>query len=382
MKYKVGDKVRIRKDLKVGDKYGSKIFTSTMLKYCGKETTITKFFSNFYTVAVDNETWYWSNEMLEPVKDCDFKVGDEVIFKPDEKDKLTGVFTVSEIDMDLGIPYIKLKEVKECMWFNPNRLFKVPLFKVGQIVQFKDITKDRWYTGTDVMANLEGKLGIISEITEDNYTADKPGQDGCRYKVLYLQKETQGYVTSASLVPVPTIASLDDIKVTRGDDPGPRGDIGVVTTAEAIAQAVDNVKGPQFKIGDKVVIRNDLVAGKEYTEWNGWIFRGEMAQYKGKIATIVEFRNCDSRYYSLDIDEKRWSWIQDSLMPYTPGSDYDLDKQIINQQTKQNYENQLQGKEEPLIGGCECTGTGVCYPGEQVATCIGHLGYRKIAYRS
>lgn len=384
MEYKVGDKVRIRKDLIIDKVYGTQAFVSDMNKYLGKETTIRQVYDEDYALEIDKGSWYWTDEMLEPSTEYDFKVGDEVIIKPGRECSRPGVFTITSSYTEAGERFYRLNNSLTEGWSSANFL-KVPLFKVGQIVQFKDITKDRWYTGTDVMTNLEGKLGIISEITEDNYTADKPGQDGCGYKVLYLQKETQGYVTSASLVPVPTIASLDDIKVTRGDDPGPRGDLGVITrddSALAIAQAVDNVKGLQFKIGDTVVIKNDLIPGKEYNEWKGWIFRDEMAQYRGKIATIVGFRNCDSYYCSLDIDEKRWSWIADSLLPYTPGSDYDLDKQIINQQKtiKQN-ENRLQESEGNLVRGSECKGRAVCYQKDQIAAAIGHSCYTGKAIR-
>ena len=40
MKYKVGDKVRIRSDLKVGERYGDEFFTKNMGKFKGKVVTI------------------------------------------------------------------------------------------------------------------------------------------------------------------------------------------------------------------------------------------------------------------------------------------------------------------------------------------------------
>ena len=40
MKYKVGDKVRVRKDLEVGKRYGSDIFVPDMKKYAGKTITL------------------------------------------------------------------------------------------------------------------------------------------------------------------------------------------------------------------------------------------------------------------------------------------------------------------------------------------------------
>lgn len=265
MKYKVGDKVTVRKDLREHILYGGQNVVKDMLPYRGKQTTIEKILpvSKIYTLA--NCRYGWTEEMFEPAADCDFKVGDKVIFNPAEKNKLTGVFTVSEIDMDLGMPYIKLKEVKECTWFSPDRLFKVPLFKVGQIVQFKNVKDDKWYARTedDDMCSLEDEFGVINEVNENHYVANKLNQDGCRYLVKDMKEGRTWSVTSASLQ---LVYAIEDARSIRKDDPGPKGDLGVIArddSALAVAQAVDNVKGPQFKIGDRVLIREDLVPGKK-----------------------------------------------------------------------------------------------------------------------
>lgn len=391
MKYKVGDKVRIRKDLKVNVQYGSTVFTSLMCKHKGEETIITKVLSNFYSLEVDDEMWAWSEEMLEPITECDFKVGDKVIFNPSENNKLTGVFTVSEIDMDLGIPYIKLKEIKECMWLNPDRLLKVPIFKVGQIVQFKDIKNDKWFV-KDSMHNLEGEHGVITEVNEKNirgemyYRPTVIGQDSCRYRVKSLKTGNEWSVTSASLQLVHTINTIEDVRSISGDDQGPRGDLGVVTTAEAIAQAVDNVKGPRFKIGDKVIIRDDLIPRKIYDEWDyspengmgGWRFTAVMAKYMGKVATVIGYWGDDPHYCKLDIDRGDYSWVVNALLHCIPGSDYDLDKLLTNKQKQNNYENRLQEKGPVIAGRERQSGCAVRYPGKQIRVGISNLGYRKV----
>jgi len=380
MKYKVGDKVKIRKDLEEGVQYGSEWFTNLMCKLRGKETTITKVLSKFYTLKVDDGMWSWSEEMLEPI--CDFNIGDKVIFNSAGKNKLTGVFTISEINTDLGIPYFKLKEMKECTWFHQSRFFKVPLFKVGQIVQFKNIKEDKWYPGT-MMDEIESELGVVAEVKENYYTANKPYQDGCLYIVKALQNLQKGetwHVTSASLKSVVStaVSTLEDVKSVSQDDPGPIGDDGAL----AIAQTVDNVKGPQFKIGDVVVIRDDLVPGKNYIEWGGWNFLHDMAQHRGKVAKIIDYGCDDTNYLRLDIDDGRRSWITNSLLPYTSGSDYDLDKTLINkQQTKQNYENRLQESDSNLIRGSECKGRGVRYQENKAQIVSGHSCYTGKAVR-
>lgn len=81
-KFKVGDKVRIRKDLKVGD-YGAINFIEAMEEYRGKVTCIkgVPIFSG-YSLDIDKGHWCWSSEMIEPVKKGDLKKT-ETIWKDD-----------------------------------------------------------------------------------------------------------------------------------------------------------------------------------------------------------------------------------------------------------------------------------------------------------
>lgn len=69
MKYKVGDKVRIRRDLMIFERYGSQTFVKQMEKYKGMPATILEVFSDTYYIKEDKgENWYWTDEMFE-VKD-------------------------------------------------------------------------------------------------------------------------------------------------------------------------------------------------------------------------------------------------------------------------------------------------------------------------
>ena len=63
MKYKVGDKVKIRKDLKVGNVYGLCLFTEEMKDFCGKVVNITDV--NRMDYCIDSSDCYWTNEMFE-----------------------------------------------------------------------------------------------------------------------------------------------------------------------------------------------------------------------------------------------------------------------------------------------------------------------------
>ena len=65
MKYKVGDKVRVRKDLKPGNFYGKDYYISSMDKFKGEECVITDIWDQSY--QINNFGYWWSEEMFESV---------------------------------------------------------------------------------------------------------------------------------------------------------------------------------------------------------------------------------------------------------------------------------------------------------------------------
>ena len=67
MKYKVGDKVRVRKDLELDKKYGNVLYSLDMDEFKNKECVITKV--GFIAYKINNSVHWWSEEMLEPVDD-------------------------------------------------------------------------------------------------------------------------------------------------------------------------------------------------------------------------------------------------------------------------------------------------------------------------
>jgi len=62
-KYQVGDKVRVRSDLIIDEGYGGTFFISVMKQYCGKILTISHVNPGDY--KVEENDWYWSDEMFE-----------------------------------------------------------------------------------------------------------------------------------------------------------------------------------------------------------------------------------------------------------------------------------------------------------------------------
>lgn len=65
--YKVGDKVKIREDLKVDERYNELFFVKDMEKYKGKIATITRLSSiqHSYDIDIDDGDWSWTDDMLK-----------------------------------------------------------------------------------------------------------------------------------------------------------------------------------------------------------------------------------------------------------------------------------------------------------------------------
>ncbi len=83
MKYKVGDKVRVRRWESMEKEFGidedgnidmnTPVFVPLMKEYCGRIVEISKnihdtWNRHYYEIKEDNEEWRWTDEMLEPVE--------------------------------------------------------------------------------------------------------------------------------------------------------------------------------------------------------------------------------------------------------------------------------------------------------------------------
>ena len=69
MRYKVGDKVRVRKDLVVDKKYGTQVFVDGMRELRDKIVNIKCVADSFYRIEEDKNicSYNWTDEMFEPV---------------------------------------------------------------------------------------------------------------------------------------------------------------------------------------------------------------------------------------------------------------------------------------------------------------------------
>ena len=72
-KFKVGDKVRIKKDLKVGNYYDDCYFSTYMKKYRGETATIKGCYWEiggvYFRLDINSDSFCWSSSMLEKVEE-------------------------------------------------------------------------------------------------------------------------------------------------------------------------------------------------------------------------------------------------------------------------------------------------------------------------
>lgn len=69
MKYKVGDKVRIREDLVIGGNYGGSVAVDDMEDMGGSVVTIERVGNLGYYIEEDPDGYCWTDEMFEPVEE-------------------------------------------------------------------------------------------------------------------------------------------------------------------------------------------------------------------------------------------------------------------------------------------------------------------------
>lgn len=117
MKYKVGDKVRVRSDLKCEEYYGGAPFTSEMNRFKGMEFTITRVNNGGYYEAL--ETLYnFTDEMLEPVEEM----------SAEEAIRLQGEICMSLMCRECPIDKLRGDSHLECAEFrakHPEEIVKI-----------------------------------------------------------------------------------------------------------------------------------------------------------------------------------------------------------------------------------------------------------------
>lgn len=82
MKFKVGDKVKVRSDLEVNKSYGKDAFVEPMLHFLGTEQVINRIIGDKYLLSDDNE-YNFTDEMLEqPILVVNSESKDDIVNRP------------------------------------------------------------------------------------------------------------------------------------------------------------------------------------------------------------------------------------------------------------------------------------------------------------
>ena len=131
MKYKIGDKVKVREDLVVHKSYGIDTFVEDMEKFKGKVVTISDIFSETdgeYHIEEDKEDYYWTDEMFETVAE-----NDPVNHPSHYTD---GKIEVCDFIMDKNLNFClgnAIKYISRCQ------------IKYGGTKRIEDLKKAKWY---------------------------------------------------------------------------------------------------------------------------------------------------------------------------------------------------------------------------------------------
>ena len=117
MKYKVGDKVKVKSDLKCEEYYGGVPFTSEMNRFKGMEFTIARVnYGGYYEVL--ETTYDFTDEMLEPVEEM----------SAEEAIRIQAEMCRSTMCKDCAIDTLRYDSHCECSEFrskNPDKVIEI-----------------------------------------------------------------------------------------------------------------------------------------------------------------------------------------------------------------------------------------------------------------
>lgn len=171
MKFKVGDKVKIKENLSC-KKYGAMYFTSLMRRYRDKEAKITYISpdGDFCHLDIDSGSWGWSEDMLEPytskVTKSDLEDGDYCIFKNKERAIKFGGYVI----MNRGT--MSLREYSKKLEHNYDSNYDI--VRIDRPVEYKTIYKnDEILDSTEkkylaaVITPFRNKVEYITKVDTD-----------------------------------------------------------------------------------------------------------------------------------------------------------------------------------------------------------------------
>ncbi|WP_270433501.1 hypothetical protein [Anaerostipes hominis (ex Lee et al. 2021)] len=169
MKYKVGDKVKIRKDLGEEEIYGGIFATEAMCKKAGNIVTISKIVipSKRYRIEEDRELWAWTDEMLEPVSPKGFVTEGAVVELRD------------------GRRFVRINEYlmcqSGCAWLCKIEDLDEDLHRIAESHQ------------TEIVSVHETNAPIMCELCEDENLELKWKREECKAMTIFEIEKELGY---------------------------------------------------------------------------------------------------------------------------------------------------------------------------------------------
>lgn len=248
MKYQKGDKVVIRKDLEVGKKYGSVIWTEKMTELLKLPylTVSFDFVTGIYSVE---ETGYTiSEEMIshkyeeEEAVDTKYQKGDKVVLRK---------------DLDVGNKYGNLTWL-EGMEFMKNKLFTSILRITNQGNYLAD-------TGLNISEEM------ISHEYEEEDTMDTGFQKGDKVVIRQDLKVGKKYGNVTWLDGMESMKNmLFTSIIQRAEERTYLIDTGWAISEEMISHKYKEQEETKYQKGDKVVLRKDLEPDVTYSG-SSWV---------------------------------------------------------------------------------------------------------------
>lgn len=182
MKYKVGDKVRIKsidwynqnKDVSLIESTNSYYnFIAIMQDFCGKVMTISSVNSYYYDMVEDAGEYFWTDEMIERLVERDgktypYKIGDRVVLKGKNR-----CATITDLKYDsfgnLSY-YINIYNDKDNSIAYPTDLLLPYDNKAEGLVEEK--TKPKFNVGDRIITDTNMKGKIIEDVEEGWYRVE------------------------------------------------------------------------------------------------------------------------------------------------------------------------------------------------------------------
>lgn len=197
MRYKVGDKVRVRSDLEESETYGDQTFVKQMEKYKGKLVTISEEHPRFYYIKEDkDENWCWTDEMFEPVEEMEMSVEEAIkAFTEICVSYMCAKCPIGNIDKDLNCKEIKMYNTEKVVevlkrWKadHEKKPIETELACIVRVIEDTGKVKRCVYE-EDVTEEKDEKIGIVMKRVLKEYCKEHEGKFFTVYEEICRVKE-------------------------------------------------------------------------------------------------------------------------------------------------------------------------------------------------